>query len=308
MTRVVVTGATGTIGRAVCRALAERGDQVVALSRDRDRAQQALGSEIEVAAWPSPSEQPSPASALSGSDAVIHLLGEPVDQRWTEEAKARIRESRVGSTGMLVAALRELPDGERPRVLVSQSATGFYGARGDQELAENAPPGKDFLATVVVDWEEQAAAAGDLLRVVTTRTGVVLAPSGGALAKMLPPFRLGIGGPVAGGGRYVPWVHVDDVVAALLFCLDHDEVRGPVNLTAPTPVTNAELSRALGRVLHRPAVVPVPGFALRLMYGEMAEIVTTGQRVVPAALRQLGFEFRHTELEAALRDVLARSD
>jgi uncharacterized protein len=308
MTRVVVTGATGTIGRAVCRALAERGDQVVALSRDRDRAQQALGSEIEVAAWPSPSEQPSPASALSGSDAVIHLLGEPVDQRWTEEAKARIRESRVGSTGMLVAALRELPDGERPRVLVSQSATGFYGARGDQELAENAPPGKDFLATVVVDWEEQAAAAGDLLRVVTTRTGVVLAPSGGALAKMLPPFRLGIGGPVAGGGQYVPWVHVDDVVAALLFCLDHDEIRGPVNLTAPTPVTNAELSRALGRVLHRPAVVPVPGFALRLMYGEMAEIVTTGQRVVPAALRQLGFEFRHTELEAALRDVLARSD
>jgi uncharacterized protein len=308
MTRVVVTGATGTIGRAVCRALAERGDQVVALSRDRDRAQQALGSEIEVAAWPSPSEQPPPASALSGSDAVIHLLGEPVDQRWTEEAKARIRESRVGSTGMLVAALRELPDGERPRVLVSQSATGFYGARGDQELAENAPPGKDFLATVVVDWEEQAAAAGDLLRVVTTRTGVVLAPSGGALAKMLPPFRLGIGGPVAGGGQYVPWVHLDDVVAALLFCLDHDEVRGPVNLTAPTPVTNAELSRALGRVLHRPAVVPVPGFALRLMYGEMAEIVTTGQRVVPAALRQLGFEFRHPELEAALRDVLARSD
>jgi uncharacterized protein len=308
MTRVVVTGATGTIGRAVCRALAERGDQVVALSRDRDRAQQALGSEIEVAAWPSPSEQPPRASALSGSDAVIHLLGEPVDQRWTEEAKARIRESRVGSTGMLVAALRELPDGERPRVLVSQSATGFYGARGDQELAENAPPGKDFLATVVVDWEEQAAAAGDLLRVVTTRTGVVLAPSGGALAKMLPPFRLGIGGPVAGGGQYVPWVHLDDVVAALLFCLDHDEVRGPVNLTAPTPVTNAELSRALGRVLHRPAVVPVPGFALRLMYGEMAEIVTTGQRVVPAALRQLGFEFRHPELEAALRDVLARSD
>jgi uncharacterized protein len=308
MTRVVVTGATGTIGRAVCRALAERGDQVVALSRDRDRAQQTLGSEIEVAAWPRPSEQPPRASALSGSDAVIHLLGEPVDQRWTEEAKARIRESRVGSTGMLVAALRELPDGERPRVLVSQSATGFYGARGDQELAENAPPGKDFLATVVVDWEEQAAAAGDLLRVVTTRTGVVLAPSGGALAKMLPPFRLGIGGPVAGGGQYVPWVHVDDVVAALLFCLDHDEVRGPVNLTAPTPVTNAELSRALGRVLHRPAVVPVPGFALRLMYGEMAEIVTTGQRVVPAALRQLGFEFRHPELEAALRDVLARSD
>jgi uncharacterized protein (TIGR01777 family) len=308
MTRVVVTGATGTIGRAVRRTLAERGDQVVALSRDRGRAQQALGTEVEVAAWPSPTDQPPPASALSGSDAVIHLLGEPVDQRWSEEAKARIRESRVGSTGMLVAALRELPDGERPRVLVSQSATGFYGAHGDQELAENAPPGKDFLATVVVDWEDQAASAGDLLRVVTPRTGVVLAPSGGALEKMLPPFRLGIGGPVAGGGQYVPWIHLDDVVAALLFCLDNDQVRGPVNLTAPSPVTNAELSRALGRVLHRPAVVPVPGFALRLMYGEMAEIVTTGQRVVPAALRQLGFEFRHPDLEAALRDVLARSD
>ncbi|HEY1523018.1 MAG TPA: TIGR01777 family oxidoreductase [Solirubrobacteraceae bacterium] len=307
MIHVVVTGATGTIGRAVCRALADRGDRVVALSRDRSRAQQALGGGIDVATWPNPTDQPPPSSALSGADGVIHLLGEPVDQRWSDSAKARIRDSRVGSTRMLAAGLRELPDGERPRVLISQSATGFYGARDDQELAEDTSPGDDFLATVVADWEATAADASDMTRVVMTRTGVVLSPSGGALAKMLPPFKLGVGGPVAGGRQYVPWIHLDDVVAGMLFCLDNDQARGPVNLTAPTTVTNAELSRALGRTLHRPAVLPVPGFALRLLYGEMAEIVTTGQRVVPAALQRLGFEFRHPDLEAALRDVLGNS-
>ncbi len=307
MTRVVVTGATGTIGRAVCWALADRGDQVVALSRESDRARQALGGEIDVTAWPDPTHGPPPSSALSGADAVIHLLGEPVAQRWTDSAKARIRDSRVLSTRMLVTGLRELPDADRPAVLISQSATGFYGPQGDQNLAEDAPPGDDFLATVVSDWEAEASGAADLLRVVVTRTGVVLSPSGGALQQMLPPFKLGIGGPVAGGDQYVPWIHLDDVVSGMLFCLDSGEVRGPVNLTAPVPVTNAELSHALGRAIHRPAVLPVPGFALRLLYGEMAGIVTTGQRVVPAALLRLGFEFGHPELEAALRDVLGRA-
>lgn len=307
MTRVVVTGATGTIGRAVCRALAARGDEVVALSRDRGRGQQALGGEIEVAAWPNPTGQPPPSSALGGADAVVHLLGEPVDQRWTEEAKARIRDSRVRSTQRLVAGLRELPDGQRPTTLISQSATGFYGPREDQTLAEDAPAGEGFLASVVTDWEAQAAAAGDVLRVVMTRTGVVLSPSGGALQKMLPPFRLGVGGPVAGGRQYVSWIHLDDVVTGILFSLDTGEARGPVNLTAPSPVTNAELSHALGRALHRPAILPVPGFALRLLFGEMAEIVTTGQRVVPAVLQRLGFGFRHPDIEAALRDLLGRS-
>ena len=307
MTRVVVTGATGTIGRAVCRALADRGDQVVALSRHPDRAQRALGGEIEVAAWPDPTHGPPPSSAPSRADAVIHLLGEPVAQRWTDSAKARIRDSRVLSTRMLVTGLRELPDADRPAVLISQSATGFYGPQGDQKLTEDAPPGDDFLATVVSDWEAEASAATDLLRVVVTRTGVVLSPSGGALQQILPPFKLGIGGPVAGGHQYVPWIHLDDVVSGMLFCLASDAARGPVNLTAPVPVTNAELSHALGRAVHRPAVLPVPGFALRLLYGEMAAIVTTGQRVVPAALGRLGFEFGHPDLEPALRDVLGRA-
>lgn len=308
MTRVAVTGATGTIGRAVCRALADRGDQVVALSRDRSRAQQVLGDGIEVAAWPNPTGQPPPSSALSRADAIIHLLGEPVAQRWSDTAKARIRDSRVDSTGMLVSAVRGLPESDRPRTLVSQSATGYYGPQGDRELDEDAPPGDDFLAGVVVDWEAEAAAAGDLVRVVWTRTGVVLSPSGGALEKMLPPFKLGVGGPVAGGRQYVPWIHLDDVVAGMLFCLDNDKAQGPVNLTAPVPVTNAELSHALGKAVHRPAILPVPGIALRLLYGEMAGIVTTGQRVVPTALRRLGFEFRHPDLEPALRDVLGGSD
>jgi uncharacterized protein (TIGR01777 family) len=236
---------------------------------------------------------------------VIHLLGEPVSQRWSSAAKQRIRDSRVLSTHMLISALRQLPETERPRVLVSQSATGYYGPRQDQRLDERDPPGDDFLAKVVSAWEREALAAAPQLRVAVTRTGVVLSPSGGALAKMLPFFRAGIGGPVAGGRQYVPWVHIDDVVGALLLCLDNPGADGPVNLTAPRPVDNRELSKVLGRVLHRPAVLPVPALALRVLYGEMSEIVTTGQRVLPRRLEDLGYIFRHRELEPALRDVLA---
>lgn len=304
MKRVVITGATGTIGGAVCHALLARGDRVVAVSRDHDRAQAALGDQVEVHAWSDPVGSPPAARALAGADGVIHLLGEPVAQRWSDDAKARIRDSRVLGTRMLVEALRELPEGDRPAVLVSQSATGFYGPSDDRELDEGAPAGDDFLAGVVRAWETEGREAHDLVRVVTTRTGVVLSRSGGALAQMLPFFRVGIGGPVASGRQYVPWIHLDDVVAALLFCLDHGDTDGPVNLTAPNPVTNKEFSRALGHVLHRPAILPAPALALRLLYGEMAQIVTTGQRVVPRRLRELGFEFRHPLLEPALRDVL----
>jgi uncharacterized protein (TIGR01777 family) len=306
VTRVAVTGATGTIGRAVCQALMARRDEVVALTRDPGRAARTLGDGVEALAWAQPTAAPAPATALVGADAVINLLGEPVAQRWTEEAKQRIRDSRVLGTRMLVQALRDLSPETRPATLVSQSAAGYYGPREDQELTEQAPPGHDFLAGVVTEWEAQARAGSDVLRVAVTRTGVVLSPSGGALAQMLPFFRAGIGGPVAGGRQYVPWIHLDDVVGALLFTLDHPEASGPLNLAAPEPVTNAELSRALGRALHRPAFLPVPGLVLRMLYGEMAQIVTTGQRVVPARLRELGFDFRHPSLEPALRDVLGR--
>jgi uncharacterized protein (TIGR01777 family) len=304
--RVAVTGATGVLGRALVGALLARGDEVAALSRDADRARQTLGDRVDTHAWRNPTDAPPPADALAGADAVVNLLGEPIAQRWTSEAKDRIRRSRTDGTRSLVQGLLALTPDRRPSALVSQSATGYYGARGDEQLTEDAPAGNDFLAGIVVGWEREALAAASDLRVAVTRTGVVLSPDGGALAKMLPFFRLGIGGPVAGGRQYVPWVHLDDVVGVLLFCLDNSQASGPVNLTAPNPVTNAVLSRTLGRVLGRPAVLPVPALALKLLYGDMAEIVTTGQRVVPARLEQLGYQFRQPELEPALRDVLKR--
>lgn len=302
--RITLTGATGTIGREVAKQLLDAGHDVLALSRDSDRGRSALDPRAEVLEWREPTEVPPPVQALSGCDAVIHLLGEPISQRWDERSKRRIRDSRVKSTGRLVAGLTALPEPDRPRVLVSQSATGFYGPLGAGPVDEGADAGGGFLAGVVVEWEQAAAAAGGIMRVVMTRTGVVLSPSGGALAKMLPFFRAGIGGPAAGGRQYVSWVHLADVAGALRLCAESDELTGPVNVTAPEAVTNAELSRALGRALRRPAFLPVPGFALQALYGEMSEIVTTGQRVLPARLQSLGYEFRYPELDVALRDVL----
>ncbi len=304
MARIVVTGATGTIGSALCRSLLARGDQPVALSRNPDSAHSALPQGTEVHRWADPTSASPPPEALSGAAGVINLIGEPISQRWTGEAKQRIRDSRVLSTRMLVSALAELDEADRPAVLISQSASGYYGARGDELLDEQAAPGSGWLADLVKDWEAQAMSASTVARVAVTRTGVVVSPSGGALEKMLPFYRAGVGGPVAGGHQFVPWIHLDDVASALLFCLDNDGAIGAVNLTAPTPVTNAELSKALGRALHRPAVLPVPGFALKLLYGAMSEIVTTGQRVVPQRLTSLGYGFAFEDIDAALTDVL----
>jgi uncharacterized protein len=291
--RVAVTGATGLIGSALARALTRRGDEVTELSRSSN--------------WPSPKSAPPPAEVLRGRDAVVHLLGEQIAQRWTDDAKREIRDSRVLSTRNLVTALGELPEGSRPKVLVSQSGAGWYGHRGDERLDESHPAGDDFLARLSADWEAEARRAEELgVRVVVNRTGMVLSPSGGALAKMLPFFKLGIGGPVAGGRQYVPWVHLDDVVGAILFELETEAASGPVNVTAPEPATNRDFSKALGRVLRRPAIAPVPALAVRVLYGEMAEIVTTGQRAVPARLTELGYPFRRPELEGALRDATER--
>jgi uncharacterized protein (TIGR01777 family) len=302
--RIAITGATGTIGHAVTAALKARGDSVVALTRDPERAKSTLGGDVEAVRWSNPTNMAPPPEAFSGADAVIHLLGEPLAQRWSEDVKTRIRESRVLGTRHVATALAGLPENQRPRVLVSQSATGFYGPSDDRELDENAPAGNDFLAGVVTGWEHEAQAAEPLMRVVRTRTGVVLTPSGGALAKMLPFFRVGVGGPVAGGRQYLSWIHLQDLVAALLFCVDQDAASGAVNVTSPNPVTNAEFSHALGRALHRPALLPVPAFGVRLLYGEMSEIVVTGQRAIPRRLHELGFSFQRSEVEPALRDVL----
>jgi uncharacterized protein (TIGR01777 family) len=304
--RVAVTGATGMIGSALVRALVERGDEVTALSRNAERGANALGVPAET--WADPEAERPPLEALRGRDAVVHLLGEVIAQRWSDETKREIRDSRVLSTRNLVAALGELAAEERPRVLVSGSGAGWYGQRGDERLDESAAePGDDFLAQLSRDWEAEACAAEELgVRVVLSRTGVVLSDSGGALEKMLPFFKAGIGGPVAGGRQYVPWVHRDDVVGATMFALDNEAVRGPVNVTAPEPVTNRELSRTLGRVLRRPAFAPVPALAVKALYGDMAQIVTTGQRAVPARLTELGYSFRQPDLEPALRDATGR--
>jgi uncharacterized protein len=320
--RVAVTGATGTLGRALVGALTERGDDVTALSRNPERAKQALGGRgagagaeghpagagapggrVETAAWPDPKSAPPPLDSLRSHDAVVHLLGEQIAQRWSDDARREIRDSRILSTRNLVAALGELAEPERPGTLISASGAGWYGHRGDERLDESAPAGDDFLAQLSKDWEAEARRAEELgVRVVVNRTGVVLSETGGALEKMLPFFKAGIGGPVAGGRQYVPWVHLDDVVGAILFELDNPAASGPVNLTAPEPATNKELSKALGRALRRPAIAPVPALAVRALYGAMAEIVTTGQRAVPARLTELGYAFRRPELDAALRD------
>lgn len=311
--RVTVTGASGLIGRRLVAALRRRGDDVVALGRSRERTLEALepqtsapGGGLQAVAW-DPLGGPAPAAGLAGCDAVVHLAGESIAQRWSAAARQAIRASRVEGTRQLVRGLAELAPDRRPSVLVSGSAIGYYGAHGDEPIDEEAPAGSDFLAQTCVAWETEADAAAELgARVVKLRTGVVLDPAGGALAKMLPPFRLGIGGPVAGGGQYVSWIEPDDLVGIVLAALDDGRWRGAINATAPEPVRNRELAKALGHALGRPALLPVPGLALRALYGEMSRLVTTGARVLPARALVGGYEFRHARLEPALRAALSR--
>ncbi len=298
---VTLTGATGLIGSGIVRALQARGDGVTVLSRDPDKARAALPG-VEAHAW-RPLDEPAPAAALSGRDAVVHLAGENVAQRWTDEARRGILESRETGTRNLVAGIGAAEP--RPRVLVSASAVGYYGSRGDEPVTEDAAAGDDFLAGVCAAWEREAARAAEHgARVAMLRTGVVLDQGGGALAKMLPFFRLGLGGPVAGGRQYLPWIHAEDTVGLYLAALDGDAWKGPINATAPTPVTNRDFSRALGRALHRPAFAPVPGLAVRLLYGKMADIVTEGQRAVPTRALERGYAFTYTDLDEALRDTV----
>jgi uncharacterized protein len=300
--RVLVSGASGMIGSALSDALLARGDEVVGLTRDPDRARN-TNPTVTWFAWQPTLERP-PAEAFEGIDAAVNLVGASLNQRWTAEAKQEIMESRRGGTHNLVQAIAALES--KPRVLVSQSAVGYYGDRGDAIVDESAPAGSGFAAEVVAEWEKAAKVAGDLpVRLVITRTAPVLEPRTGLLKELRLPFKLGLGGPIAGGGQYLPWIHVDDEVAILLWALDDDRVSGTLNASSPNPVTNREFTRALGSALHRPAVVPVPGFALNIMRGrEFAETVKGGQRVVPRRALDLGFEFRHPELEPALRELL----
>jgi uncharacterized protein (TIGR01777 family) len=305
--RVTITGATGLIGHGLVEALRERDAEVTVLSRDPAHARALLDGDrspaVQAVGWDLLRE-PAPVDALNGRDAVVHLAGENVAQRWSERAKQVIRDSRVTGTRNLLAGLRDAT--ARPRTLIAGSAIGYYGARGEEPLDEEAPPGSGFLADVCAQWEAEAQRAAALeMRVVTVRTGVVLDSQGGALAKMLLPFRLGVGGPIAGGRQYMSWIHRDDEIGTIVAALSDERWSGPVNATAPEPVTNRDFSHALGRVLRRPALLPVPGAALGLLYGEMAQVVTTGARVVPAKPLVLGYEFRHPRLDEALRSALA---
>ncbi|CAN5266624.1 TIGR01777 family oxidoreductase [soil metagenome] len=298
--RVTVTGATGRIGRHLVAALKHRGDEVTALSRDPDKATALLG--VEAFAW-SIKEDAAPKEALTGRDAIVHLAGEDVGQRWSKEVKAEILDSRERGTRNIVHTIFDTTP--RPKALICASASGYYGACKDEIVDESGAPGSDWLAEVTARWERQADTAKIGTRTVVVRTGIVLDADGGALAKMLPPFKAGIGGPIGSGKQYMPWIHLDDLVGIYIAAIDNATFQGPINASAPEPVPNKAFAKALGHAIHRPAIAPVPGFTIKLLYGEMAQIVLTGVRMVPGRIAELGYEFQHPQLDAALTDTLA---
>lgn len=293
--RAVVTGGTGLIGRELITQL----NQPVLLSRST-----ASQNGAQVLAW-QPEQEAAPLATAGQIDAVFHLAGEPVAGRWTADKKRRIADSRKLGTRNLVAGIASMT--QKPKVLVSVSAVGYYGDRGDTELDEASDRGDGFLADVCADWEKEALAATAFgVRVVRVRIGVVLASGGGALAKMLPPFRVGLGGPLGNGKQWMPWVHIDDVVGILLHAAKTDAELGVLNAVAPHPVTNSEFTQALGQALHRPAFLPMPKLALHVLFGEMSEMLLGSQRVLPRRAERSGYQFHYTDLASALRDILHR--
>ena len=296
--KITISGASGLIGRRLMKSLAADGHSLHVLSR---HAGTNMPGGVKLSVWDPPKGEP-PADSLRDTDAVIHLAGEPVAQRWSGGVKERIRDSRVTGTRNLVQALTKLRT--RPATLICASAIGYYGSRGDEILSETSTPGSDYLAEVCVEWEKEAIAAEALgMRVVRVRTGLVLDARGGALKRMLPPFRMGAGGKLGNGKHWMSWIHMQDLVGIFQFALDHP-LSGPVNGVAPYPVINGDFTRALAGALKRPAIFPVPGFGLRLLFGEMAEILLASQRALPKAAEAAGFPFRFAQLGPALADVL----
>ena len=300
--RVLVTGASGLIGSALCDALLARGDEVVGLTRDPQRARP-RNPTVSWHAWRPTTERPPP-EALDQVDGIVNLIGEEINQRLTDQAKVRIRESRLLGARNLIQGIEA--SSTEPSVFVGQSAIGYYGDSGAQLLDEESPPGEGFAAEIPVDWEAAQRAAEDAVdRVVIFRTGLVLSKDGGLLKQVLLPFKLGVGGPIAGGEQYMSWIGMEDLVGLILWALDVHSVSGVINATAPNPVTNREFSRALGRALHRPAVFPVPKLAVAALRGrELADVVAGGARVMPRRALDLGYSFRQPELDDALRVAL----
>ena len=301
--KVLVTGATGFVGRRLCEVLNQRGHAVAALSRNGFTAKQKLPLIDQAFSW-QPSSEPAPAEAFEGVDGVIHLLGESVQGRWNASKKAAIRDSRVIGTRNLVAGIAGLES--RPKVLVSASAIGYYGERGDEELSEESAPGDDFLAGVTREWESEATAAERLgVRVALPRVSVVLAPGGGAVGAMLLPFKLGAGGPLGSGQQWWSWIHRDDLVEMMIKLLESD-FSGAINGAAPNPVRQKEFAQVLGKILRRPSFMPAPAFALRIALGGFSTELLSSKRVFPKAADRLGFAFRYPYLEGALREALGR--
>ncbi len=292
-----MSGSHGLVGAALIQTLESEGHDIFRLVRHAPN----LETEIE---W-SPDRYSIALARLEGFDAAVHLAGESIAEgRWTDEKKKRIRESRVKGTRLLGDALANLTN--PPKIFVCASAIGFYGNRGDELLTEASAPGNDFLSDVCVEWEKATALATEKgIRVVNCRFGIILAAKGGALAKMLPPFRMGVGGKIGSGKQWMSWIALDDVVGGIKFALAKDSIRGPVNFVAPAPVTNAVFTKTLGKVLSRPTVFPIPAFGVRLLFGEMADaLLLSSQRVESAVLQSAGYLFKYAQLDAALRHVL----
>jgi len=300
--RVVITGGSGLIGSEVARELGGAGHEVVVLTRDPAKAG-TLPANVRAVQWDGRTAA-GWGSLVDGDTAILHLAGEGIASgRWTEAKKRRIGDSRVESGTAVLSAIRQAA--AKPRVLLQGSAVGYYGPTGDQAVTEHHPPGRDFLAGVCAAWEastEPVEALG--VRRVVLRTGIVLSRQGGALPKMALPFRLMGGGPLGSGRQWMPWIHIADEVGAIRFLLQREDAKGPFNLTAPNPLTNRDFSRALGKALGRPSLVPAPGFALRLALGEMADMLLEGQRAVPQRLLEMGYAFRFPEAGAALRNLV----
>lgn len=304
--RVVVTGATGLIGRKVCARLREKEYQVVVFSRNPQKARQSVPGAAEYVEWSADDPQGSWVGALYGVYGVVHLAGASIfGKRWTADYKKTLYESRINTTRMLVDAIGKLE--ARPEVLVSGSAVGYYGFRGDEHLDEIASSGKDFLARLTADWENEARRAETYgLRVAEVRTGIVLDDQEGALPLMKMPFQFLIGGPILPGSQWISWVHIDDEVDIVLLALENQHVRGPINATAPEPQRNTDFMKALGQVMGTPSWLPVPGFGLKMLLGEFADNLTHGQRVIPQKALDLGYEFHYPTLPEALTHLLKK--
>ena len=292
----LITGATGFVGHRLVPRLLDGGNEVSYLARKRGKT---LDTRAAFHPWTSP--EPPPLDSVPTAEVVIHLAGEPVAQRWNSEVKRCIYDSRVNGTRQLVSAIEKLK--HKPRVLISASATGYYGQRGDEILTETSPPGHDFLADLCVEWEREALKAREFgTRVVLIRIAPVIGRGGGMLAKTLPAFRLGLGGNIGSGRQWMPWVHVDDLMSLILYAAVHEPMNGPYNASAPTPVTNAEFTRELSAVVHRPAIFSVPLLALKLGLGEAAHYMAQSQRIIPEKTLESGFQFRYPDLTSALNE------